>query len=158
MQTDLWNYCLNLYARPGVEQACLHLQDQGLDVCVLLCAAWLEARGVACDEVRLGQLNACAGPWQREVVQPLRQVRTHWREAAAHDDALAALRIQVKALELEAERTLLRRLESVTQGWAQTQSQSQSQDTCAWLQKVADDAGYPDCDALHTLRVAINRA
>ncbi|MBO4970761.1 MAG: TIGR02444 family protein, partial [Pseudomonas sp.] len=60
MQTDLWNYCLNLYARPGVEQACLHLQDQGLDVCVLLCAAWLEARGVACDEVRLGQLNACA--------------------------------------------------------------------------------------------------
>lgn len=156
MQTDLWNYCLNLYARPGVEQACLHLQDQGLDVCVLLCAAWLEARGVACDEVRLGQLNACAGPWQREVVQPLRQVRTHWREAAAHDDALAALRIQVKALELEAERTLLRRLESVTQGWAQTQSQSQ--DTCAWLQKVADDAGYPDCDALHTLRVAINRA
>lgn len=156
MQTDLWNYCLNLYARPGVEQACLHLQDQGLDVCVLLCAAWLEARGVACDEVRLGQLNACAGPWQREVVQPLRQVRTHWREAAAHDDALAALRIQVKALELEAERTLLRRLESVTQGWAQ--SQSQSQDTCAWLQKVADDAGYPDCDALHTLRVAINRA
>ena len=154
MQTDLWNYCLNLYARPGVEQACLHLQDQGMDVCVLLCAAWLEARGVACDEVRLGQLKACAGPWQHEVVQPLRRLRTHWREAAAHDDALAALRVQVKALELEAERTLLRRLESVTQGWTQTQSQ----DTCAWLQKVADDAGHPDCDALHTLRVAINRA
>ena len=154
MQTDLWSYCLNLYARPGVEQACLHLQDQGLDVCVLLCAAWLEARDVACDEVRLGQLNACAGPWQREVVQPLRRLRTHWREAAAHDDALAALRVQVKALELEAERTLLRRLESVTQGWTQTQSR----DTCAWLQKVVDDAGHPDCDALHTLRVAINRA
>ena len=154
MQTDLWNYCLNLYARPGVEQACLHLQDQGLDVCLLLCAAWLEEQGVACDEARLGQLNACAGPWQQEVVQPLRQLRTHWRAAAGHDDELAALRVQVKALELEAERTLLRRLESVTQGWSQTQSQG----ACDWLQRMASDAGHPDCDALHTLRVAISRA
>ena len=152
MQTDLWNYCLNLYARPGVEQACLDLQSRGMDVCLLLCAAWLETRGVACDESRLGQLSACAGPWQREVVQPLRQLRTQWREAAAHDDVLAALRVQVKALELEAERTLLRRLESVTQSW------EQSQGACDWLQRMASDAGHPDCDALHTLRVAINRA
>ena len=36
--------------------------------CLLLCAAWLETRGVACDQSRLGQLSACAGPWQREVV------------------------------------------------------------------------------------------
>ena len=154
MQTDLWNYCLNLYARPGVEQACLHLQDQGLDVCVVLCAAWLEARGVACDEVRLGQLKACAGPWQHEVVQPLRRLRTHWREAAAHDDALAALRIRVKALELEAEGTVLRRLESATLGW----SSAQSQDDCDWLRKMASSVGHPDCDALQTLRAAINRA
>ena len=152
MQTDLWNYCLNLYARPGVEQACLDLQSRGMDVCLLLCAAWLETRGVACDESRLGQLSACAGPWQREVVQPLRQLRTQWREAAAHDDVLAALRVQVKALELEAERTLLRRLESVTQSW------EQSQGACDWLQRMASDAGHPDCDALHTLRVAINSA
>ena len=152
MQTDLWNYCLNLYARPGVEQACLSLQDQGLDVCLLLCAAWLQERTVACSETRLEQLKACAGPWQREVVQPLRQLRIQWREAAAHDDVLAALRVQVKALELEAERTLLRRLESVTQSW------EQSQGACDWLQRMASDAGHPDCDALHTLRVAINSA
>ena len=152
MQTDLWTYCLNLYARPGVEQACLDLQSRGMDVCLLLCAAWLETRGVACDESRLGQLSACAGPWQREVVQPLRQLRTQWREAAAHDDVLAALRVQVKALELEAERTLLRRLESVTQSW------EQSQGACDWLQRMASDAGHPDCDALQTLRVAINGA
>ena len=152
MQTDLWNYCLNLYARPGVEQACLDLQSRGMDVCLLLCAAWLETRGVACDESRLGQLSACAGPWQREVVQPLRQLRTQWREAAAHDDVLAALRVQVKAFELEAERTLLRRLESVTQSW------EQSQGACDWLQRMASDAGHPDYDALQTLRVAINSA
>ena len=152
MQTDLWNYCLNLYARPGVEQACLDLQSRGMDVCLLLCAAWLETRGVACDESRLGQLSARAGPWQREVVQPLRQLRTQWREAAAHDDVLAALRVQVKALELEAERTMLRRLESVTQSW------EQSQGTCDWLQRMASGGGHPECDALETLRVAINGA
>ena len=154
MQSDLWNYCLNLYARPGVEPACLHLQSQGLDVCLVLCAAWLEERGVACDEARLGQLKACAGPWQREVVQPLRLLRTHWREPATRDDALAALRVQIKSLELEAERTLLQRLESVTQGW----SLAQSQETCGCLQRMTSDAGHLDCDALHTLRAAINNA
>ena len=154
MQTDLWNYCLNLYARPGVEQACLDLQSRGMDVCLLLCAAWLETRGVACDESRLGQLSACAGPWQREVVQPLRQLRTQWREAAAHDDVLAALRVQVKALELEAERTLLRRLEEATQQW----SPAQSQDNCDWLGKMAAGIDHPDRGALHTLRAAISPA
>ena len=154
MQTDLWNYCLTLYARPGIEQACLDLQSRGLDVCLLLCAAWLEERGVACDDSRLGQLNACAAPWQREVVQPLRQLRTQWRDAAVHDDALAALRVQIKSLELEAERTVLRRLESETQGWASAQSQV----TCDWLQRVAGDASHPDCDALHRLRAAIKHA
>ncbi|WP_157222804.1 DUF2390 domain-containing protein, partial [Pseudomonas sp. S13.1.2] len=29
MYTDLWNYALALYARPGVEAACLELQAQG---------------------------------------------------------------------------------------------------------------------------------
>ncbi|WP_397455238.1 TIGR02444 family protein [Pseudomonas versuta] len=154
MQNDLWNYCLNLYARPGVEQACLSLQDQGLDVCLLLCAAWLQERTVACSETRLEQLKACAGPWQREVVQPLRQLRIRWREAAADDEALAALRIRVKALELEAEGTVLRRLESATLGW----SSAQSQDDCDWLRKMASSVGHPDCDALQTLRAAINRA
>ena len=154
MHNDLWNYCLNLYARPGIEQACLELQGLGLDVCLLLCAAWLEERGVTCDEMRLGRLKACAGPWQREVVQPLRQLRTQWREAAAGDDALAALRMQIKSLELEAERTLLRRLESQTKGWPSVQSQ----DACDWLQRVAADTGHADCGALHRLRAAIKRA
>ena len=154
MQNDLWNYCLNLYARPGVEQACLRLQAQGLDVCLLLSAVWLEYRGVPCDEARLAQLKACAGPWQREVVQPLRQLRTQWREAALHDEVLAMLRTQIKALELDAEREVLRRLESVTQGWPSAQSDRD----CDWLQRMASAVDLPDRDALHKLRAAINPA
>ena len=154
MQTDLWNYCLNLYARPGVEPACLRLQDQGLDVCLLLCAAWLQQRGIACTEARMAQLKDCAEPWQREVVQPLRQLRTQWREAAAHDESLAVMRSQIKALELEAERTLLRRLEEVSQQW----SPAPSQNICDWLERMAAGIDHPDCGALQTLRAAISPA
>lgn len=154
MQTDLWNYCLNLYTRPGVEPACLRLQGQGLDVCLLLCGAWLQERGVACTEARMAQLKACAEPWQREVVQPLRQLRTQWREAAAQDESLAVMRTQIKALELEAERTLLRRLEEASQHW----SPSQSQDNCDWLENMAGGIDPPDCGALQTLRAAITPA
>ena len=154
MQTDLWNYCLNLYARPGVEPACLRLQDQGLDVCLLLCAAWLQQRDMACTEARMAQLKDCAEPWQREVVQPLRQLRTQWREAAAHDESLAVMRAQIKAMELEAERTLLRRLEEATQQWIP----AQSQDNCDWLEKMAAGIDHPDRGALQVLRAAISPA
>ncbi|MFJ7881917.1 TIGR02444 family protein [Pseudomonas sp. NPDC096917] len=154
MQTDLWNYCLKVYALPGIEHACLRLQTQGLDVCLLMCAAWLEHRSVACDEARLECLRALAEPWQRDVVQPLRTLRTQWREAATRDDALSALRGQIKGLELEAERTLLRRLESATQEWLPTQPQRD----CDWLQRMADRVAHPDYDALQTLRAAINHA
>ncbi|WP_300730843.1 TIGR02444 family protein [Pseudomonas sp.] len=153
MQTDLWNYCLNLYAQPGVEPACLKLQSRGQDVCLLLCAAWLEHRGVAWDEARQAQLSACAEPWQREVIQPLRHLRTQWREAAAQDETLAGLRGQIKSLELEAERTLLWRLASLTQEWPSAQSQR----PCNWLQRMASEACPPDCDALQTLRAVVNR-
>ena len=152
MHTDLWNYCLNLYARPGVERACLSLQEQGLDVCLLLCGAWLQQRGVGYNEARLQQLKACAVPWQRDVVSPLRQVRIQWREAATHDKALSALRTQIKSLELEAEQTLLRRLEVLTQGWALAQAEHCSD----WLGKIAEDAQQPDCGALLELRAAID--
>ena len=45
---DLWNFALELYAREGVEQACLELQETGSDVCLLLTGAWLQRRGVRC--------------------------------------------------------------------------------------------------------------
>ena len=47
MCADLWSFALSTYARPGVEAACLRVQEQGADVCLLLCGAWLEQRGVA---------------------------------------------------------------------------------------------------------------
>ena len=113
MSSDLWSFSLATYARPGVEDACLQLQTAGVNVCLLLCGLWLGQRGAICDEKRVEQLQALTGPWDIEVVQPLRTLRMQWRARAVDDGVLKGMREQVKALELEAERTLLSRLEGM---------------------------------------------
>ena len=150
MHTDLWNFAIGLYARPGVEAACLQLQTHGADVCLLLCGAWLDRRGVTPDAGRVEQLRELAGPWQRDVVQPLRALRQQWRAEAAQDAALAKLREQVKALELDAERRQLERLERICEGWPNgDEAPSES-----WLVRLAPVATRHH-DALQVLRAAI---
>ncbi|VVP01608.1 TIGR02444 family protein [Pseudomonas fluorescens] len=151
MSSDLWSFSLTTYARPGVEQACLQLQATGVNVCLLLCAAWLGERGIACNEQRLQQLRNVARTWDAEVVQPLRALRMQWKDAAMKDAGLRSLREQVKTLELEAERHLLQRLERSAQNWPQ----EETTDLSAWLEGVAADAADLDRDALHQLRVTV---
>lgn len=146
MPTDLWNFALACYARPGVEALCLRLQEGGADICLLLCALWLERRRVACDGQRLDQLRAIAEPWQRQVVQPLRELRRGLKTPAQSDPQLARRREQIKALELEAEQELLRRLEGASQKWQATD------DAVAWLEQLVDDR-----DARELLRAAANQ-
>ena len=73
MCADLWSFALSTYARTGVEAACLRLQEQGADVCLLLCGAWLERRGVALTLERTQALRQIAEPWQSQVVEPDRK-------------------------------------------------------------------------------------
>src|SRR5690606_24737121 len=108
---------LACYARPGVETLCLELQEQGVDICLMLCGSWLEVRAVTCTSQRLEHLRTLADPWQHEVVTPLRTLRQNWREASQADAELRALREQVKTLELTAEKILLGRLESEVCDW-----------------------------------------
>ena len=117
---NLWDFAVRCYAQPGVESVCLELQSQGADVCVLLCAAWLEARGVACNEERRHALQEIAAPWQRDVVEPLRALRQAWRPPAQSDEALRELRETLKAIELQAERHLLAGLQTTSNDWAES--------------------------------------
>ncbi|MBD8684187.1 TIGR02444 family protein [Pseudomonas sp. CFBP 13719] len=117
MHDELWEFALDLYARPGVEDACLQLQANGANVCLLLCGAWLEARGVACTCERVTLLEAIARPWHEDVVRPLRELRQQWRAQAVQDPELMHLRESVKALELNAERQLLQRLHDQAAPW-----------------------------------------
>lgn len=145
MPQSLWDFSVALYARPGVAEACLQLQDRhGADVCLLLCALWLEQRGVTATPARRDQLRRLATPWQARVTAPLRQLRREWKTAAATDEGLAELRRQLAALELQAERLLLERLQALTADWGT------DPDPGAWLVPLA-----PDCqDALRKLRAA----
>ena len=150
MCADLWSFALSTYARSGCETACLRLQEQGADVCLLLCGAWLEQRGVAFGLERARALQQLARPWQAQVIEPLRHVRVQWRAMAQQDEQLAGLRERVKALELDAERQLLARLEALAQAWP-TGTAGQS----LWLEGLAaGDAANLDHDALQQLRVA----
>jgi uncharacterized protein (TIGR02444 family) len=104
-------YAAALYARPGVAEACLELQDRlGADVNLLLAACWLAARGVRLDAAAAGRLRGLAAAWREPVVAPLRRARRALRPLAAGPLGAAAgeraqrLRAQVAAAELEAER------------------------------------------------------
>ncbi|MDI3271858.1 TIGR02444 family protein [Pseudomonas sp. AL03] len=152
MSSDLWNFSLSTYARPGVEHACLRLQAAGVNVCLLLGGLWLAQRGVACNEQRLQLLRNVAEPWDTDVVQPLRALRMQWKAAATEDAELTTLREQMKTLELEAERHLLLRLERSAQSWPQ----GEATDLSAWLEGVTAGAAHLDRDALHQLRVAVS--
>ncbi len=148
MTTDLWLFAQELYQQPGVEAACLRLQAYGADVCLLLCAAWLERRQIDCNATRAEALRQFAQPWQQQVVVPLRQLRQSWRERAAGDDALALLREQVKQLELVAERQQLQRLAQCSEAWPRADATTSAQ----WLDALAPEPA--NRNALQTLRIA----
>jgi uncharacterized protein (TIGR02444 family) len=150
MPSDLWSFTLDFYARPGVEQACLTLQADGANVCMLLCGVWLELRGASCSEERLREIVELAEPWHDEVVRPLRDIRNRWKAPAGRNVVLAGLRERVKTLELEAERQLLMDLETLTLGW----STAGEPDGNAWLTALAGNAGTHNRDALQVLRAA----
>lgn len=101
-----WRFSLQLYRRPGVEPACLWLQERrGADVNLLLLCCWLGREGRVADRRFLRGARSAAATWRREVVQPLRRAR-RWlgkglRGAAA--ERAAALRRAARSAELEAE-------------------------------------------------------
>ncbi|MGE4532541.1 TIGR02444 family protein [Halomonas sp.] len=109
----LWEFALAFYARPGVEGACLGLQDQaGIDVCELLWRCWLLTHGALPGEAAEAGL-AAVHRWQREVTAPLRRLRRGLKADAEAREGVARLREALKRAELEAERETLARLESL---------------------------------------------
>ena len=101
-----WEFSQDLYGCPGVAEACLALQDRrGLDVNLLLFCCWTGIRGQALTAEELRRRIDTVGPWQDQVVKPLRAARRWLKEQrTAPTQAAEALRQAIKAQELEAER------------------------------------------------------
>ncbi|WP_187276503.1 TIGR02444 family protein [Parahaliea maris] len=103
MDNPLWNYSLAAYSNPGVAQHCLEAQDEcGVDVNLLLYAAWLASQAQVLDERRSRSAMACTDTLRQQVIRPLRTLRRQWKAWPE----LADLREQLKQLELAAEREL----------------------------------------------------
>jgi uncharacterized protein (TIGR02444 family) len=108
----IWDWALDAYARPGVPDACLTLQDvHGQNTSLLLWAAWAKVD----DPALLGRAAAVARNWEGLALGPLRSVRRALKPSfeGVSDAARLALRDEVKAAELQAERVLLESLEAL---------------------------------------------
>ena len=115
--SDLWDWAVRAYASDGVSEACLHLQDAaGQNVPLLLWAAWTARTGRRPDADAVEAACDIARAWQDAAIAPLRSVRRalKGRNPDLDDAAREAVRAQVKAVELEAERRLLAALEALT--------------------------------------------
>lgn len=104
-ETPFWQFSGTVYARRGVAEACLSLQDRHhVDVNLLLFCAWAGSRGYRLDGGELGQLRSVARPWHDQVVAPLRATRRWLKVQTSVPDSLGeAFREEVKSLELQAE-------------------------------------------------------
>jgi len=100
---EFWAFSLDLYARPGVADACLRLQDvYGLDINLLLLCCWLERRGCRLDATELAAAEARAEPLRTQILAPLRAVRRALKTMPLA--GAAGLYVRVKEVELAAER------------------------------------------------------
>jgi len=114
--TQFWDWALSAYARPGVAQACLDLQDdQGQCIPYLLWAAWAAQSGHGLEQATLAKGADLARHWEPAFIAPVRAVRRALKPtfAGIADDLRETLREQVQAVELAAEQTLMLALEAL---------------------------------------------
>lgn len=116
MSDPFWDWALKAYAAPGVQEACLQLQDgTGQNVPLLLWAGWTAATGRVLDEDAIEGACDCARAWDAAAITPLRTLRRTLRNTNPDIDNAAreSLREAVKVVELAAERHLMAGLEAL---------------------------------------------
>jgi uncharacterized protein (TIGR02444 family) len=108
LEADSWAFALAIYARPGVAEACLTLQNEsGVDVMLLLMATFAAVKHrllLTPGEIRT--LDEACRLWREQIVWRLRTIRIELKTGPqpAPNSATEQFRSQVKALELAAEK------------------------------------------------------
>ncbi|MGF1454929.1 MAG: TIGR02444 family protein, partial [Alphaproteobacteria bacterium] len=104
-ETAFWRFSLETYARPGVAEAAIALQDtDGANVNLLLLCLWLaHEKGQSLTGDRLASLSEALAAWSASVTAPLRSVRRSLKTPPpVVADGAAVLKAAVQALELDA--------------------------------------------------------
>jgi uncharacterized protein (TIGR02444 family) len=108
IEADSWAFALTIYARPGVADACLALQNEaGVDVMLLLMATFAAVkRRVLLTPDEIKAMDEACRPWREQVVWRLRAIRSELKTGPrpAPSSKTEPFRSKIKALELEAER------------------------------------------------------
>ncbi len=109
----LWEFATWAYKQPGVEKACLALQNRlGADVNIVLFCCWLAYRGAGTTNLAkyLGSALKLSREWQRNVIEPLRAVRKSIKDmvengiiTAGEEPATIAIAERMKQCELDLE-------------------------------------------------------
>lgn len=106
-----WEFSILLFADKRVSEACVAIQDRhaataDVDVNVLMLATWVAANGAgALYNEQLRRAVTVVGPWRRDVVLPLREVRRRLERGVepVPQEYTAGVRSEVLRAELEAE-------------------------------------------------------
>ena len=138
---SLWGWTLEAYARPGVPEICLELQDaHGQNTSYLLWAVWAEGA----DPATLQSAAKAGRAWHEAVLKPIRAVRRTLKTPfeAIDDGARLGLREDVKAAELRAERVLMETLEQIAPAarGGQPALEALKSASAAWGTPAPDDA------------------
>lgn len=109
-ENPLWQYSLAHYGRQEVAEICLSLQDNiDANVNLVLFCCWLGFRGERLEADELAEAVLLIGEWDKQVVQPLRQVRRYLKQSV---ESASQMIEAVSTLELTAERIVQDRLAS----------------------------------------------
>ena len=106
----LWRFSLRVYAAPGVEEACLRLQDRyGANVNLVLFCCWFGYAGYG--EIGSARLHAVLAPatkWHDKAVAPLRALRRVIKQdpRPLSTNAAEPVRQKILGAELSAEHAL----------------------------------------------------
>jgi len=107
-EADSWAFALEIYAAPGVADACLKLQNEaGADVMMLLAVTFAAVRHrILLNPAEIRELDEACRPWREQIVWPLRAVRSGLKTgpSPAPSGETEQFRSKVKAVELAAER------------------------------------------------------
>jgi uncharacterized protein (TIGR02444 family) len=108
LEAESWAFALDIYARPGVADACLKLQNEaGVDVMMFLVIVFAAVRHrILLTPSEIRQLDEACRPWREQIVRPLRAIRSGLKTGPlpAPNSETEEFRSKVKAVELASER------------------------------------------------------
>jgi uncharacterized protein (TIGR02444 family) len=143
--TPLWRFSLAYYAKPGIPEVLIALQDEhGIDVNVLLLVLWLASEERVIDDDEMERIAEHSRGWQEAVVSPLRAVRRALKTNMPLVAAAAAepFRNKIKAIELEAEHIQQDALYEIATRLPQTRSVAPDE---AGRRNIAAYAAFAGC-------------